>query len=282
MAAVEQSEIFAMLKVTFGLDFTHYKHSTINRRIARRMVINQIDNLKDYVSFLHSHPNELQALFDDMLIGVTRFFREPQAFKAIKEKILPELIKNRARENPIQIWVPGCSTGEEVYSIAITILEFLECNNYDSQHVQIFGTDANNRNIERARQGIYTQNIETIIPAPYLRRYFTKTDGNYQITENLRDLCVFAKQDLTKDPSFSNLDMICCRNVLIYFDCTLQEKVIPILYYALKPNGFLILGESESVGKFTDFFTPIEKKGVVFEKKKASTQVTTNFFDYRP
>jgi Methylase of chemotaxis methyl-accepting proteins len=269
--------IFETLKVAFNVDFTHYKDSTINRRITRRMVINQIDSLKNYVTFLRSHPKELQALFDDMLIGVTSFFREPQSFEVMREKIFPELVKNRQRDNPIRIWIPGCSTGEEVYSIAITIQEFLADKNLTNQFVQIFGTDINDRNVERARQGIYAKNIETSVPDNYLRKYFIKTDGNYQITKSVRDLCVFAKQDMTKDPPFSNLDIICCRNVLIYFDSTLQEKVIPILHYALKPNGFLILGESESVGKFTELFAPMEKKGVVYTKKRASTQVTFGY-----
>jgi two-component system CheB/CheR fusion protein len=269
--------IFTLLKTTFGVDFTHYKESTISRRIARRMVINQINGLSDYLAFLRSHPRELQALFDDMLIGVTSFFREPQTFEVMKEKIFPELIKDRSHENAIRIWVPGCSTGEEVYSIAITIQEFLEERNIPDQAVQIFGTDVNERNIEKARQGIYAKNIEAYISEKNLRKYFAKSNGNYQITKFIRDICIFAKQDVTKDPPFSNLDMICCRNVLIYFDSALQERVIPILHYALKPNGFLILGESESVGKFTDLFGAMEKKGVVFVKKRASTPVTFGF-----
>jgi two-component system, chemotaxis family, CheB/CheR fusion protein len=269
--------IFETLKAAFNVDFTHYKESTINRRIARRMVINQINSLKDYVAFLRSHSKELQALFDDMLIGVTSFFREPQSFEFMKEKIFPELMKNRKQDNALRIWVPGCSTGEEVYSIAITIQEYLEDKNLTNQSVQIFGTDINDRNVERARQGNYAKSIETSVPDNYLRKYFTKTDGNYQITKFIRDLCVFAKQDITKDPPFSNLDIICCRNVLIYFDSTLQEKVIPILHYALKPSGFLVLGESESVGKFTDLFGAMEKKGVVYLKKRASTQVTFGY-----
>lgn len=269
--------IFTILKTAFNIDFTHYKESTISRRIARRMVINQIDSLKDYVTFLRSHPRELQALFDDMLIGVTSFFREPSTFDIMKDKIFPELLKGRQHDNPIRIWIPGCSTGEEVYSIAITIQEFLEDKNIPDQAVQIFGTDVNDRNIERARQGIYAKNIEAYVNERRLRKYFAKINGNYQVTKFIRDICIFAKQDVTKDPPFSNLDMICCRNVLIYFDSQLQERVIPILHYALKPNGFLVLGESESVGRFTDLFGAMEKKGVVYVKKRASTQVTFGF-----
>jgi two-component system CheB/CheR fusion protein len=269
--------IFTMLKTSFGVDFTHYKESTISRRIARRMVINQTETLKDYAAFLRSHPKELQALFDDMLIGVTSFFREPQTFDIMTEKMFPEFLKNRQHDNAIRIWAPGCSTGEEVYSIAITIQEFLEDRNIPDQAVQIFGTDVNERNIERARQGIYAKNIEAYVSDKRLRKYFSKVNGNYQVTKFIRDICIFAKQDVTKDPPFSNLDMICCRNVLIYFDSALQERVIPILHYALKPNGYLVLGESESVGKFTDLFGAMEKKGIVFVKKRAPTQVTFGF-----
>lgn len=269
--------IFTIIKTAFNIDFTHYKESTISRRIARRMVINQIDNLKDYVTFLRSHPRELQALFDDMLIGVTSFFREPSTFDIMRDKIFPEFLKGRPHDNPIRIWIPGCSTGEEVYSIAITIQEFLEDRNIPDQAVQIFGTDVNDRNIERARQGIYAKNIEAYVNERRLRKYFAKINGNYQVTKFIRDICIFAKQDVTKDPPFSNLDMICCRNVLIYFDSQLQERVIPILHYALKSNGFLVLGESESVGKFTDLFGAMEKKGVIYVKKRAPTQVTFGF-----
>lgn len=269
--------IFAMLRSTFGVDFTHYKESTISRRITRRMVINQIDNLKEYVEFIRKSPRELQALFDDMLIGVTSFFREPATFDVMKEKVFPEIAKNRAQNTPIRIWVPGCSTGEEVYSIAITLHEFLEDKSLPEISMQIFGTDVNDRNIERARQGIYAKNIEAYVSEQRIKKFFVKSNGNYQIAKFIRDICVFAKHDITKDPPFSNLDLICCRNVLIYFDSFLQERIIPVLHYALKPNGFLILGESESVGKFTDLFGPVEKKGAVFVKKRAPSQVTFGF-----
>jgi two-component system, chemotaxis family, CheB/CheR fusion protein len=273
--------IFTMLKTNFGVDFTHYKESTVSRRITRRMVINQINNLKDYITFCRAQSKELQALFDDMLIGVTSFFREPQTFDIINEKILPELMKGRVHDMPVRIWVPGCSTGEEVYSLAITIQEYLEDKNIPDQTVQIFGTDVNDRNIERARQGIYAKNIENNVSDRRIRKYFAKINGNYQINKFIRDLCIFAKQDVTKDPPFSNLDLICCRNVLIYFDSVLQERIIPVLHYALKPNGFLVLGESESVGKFTDLFSAMEKKGIAYVKKRSPTHVTFGFESFQ-
>ncbi len=191
---------------------------------------------------MRTHPNEPQALFDDLLIGVTSFFREPKTFEALKEKVFPELIKNRSANESIRVWVPGCSTGEEVYSIAIAIQEFLEEKAIPEIRVQIFGTDANEKNIEKARQGIYPKTIEDNVSESRLKRFFNRQNGNYQITKLIRDMCIFAKQDITSDPPFSNLDLIMCRNVLIYFDSLLHERVFPIFHYGLKPNGFLVIG----------------------------------------
>jgi two-component system CheB/CheR fusion protein len=266
-------KILMMLKASYGVDFTHYKETTINRRIARRRVINKIENNKEYAAFLRTHPNELQALFDDLLIGVTSFFREPKTFEALEEKVFPELVKNRGANESIRVWVPGCSTGEEVYSIAIAIQEFLEEKAKPEIRVQIFGTDANEKNIDKARQGIYPKTIEENISENKLKRFFSKQNGNYQITKLIRDMCIFAKQDITSDPPFSNLDLIMCRNVLIYFDSLLHERVFPIFHYGLKSNGFLVLGESESIGKFSYLFEPVTTKGLIYKKKRAQPQV---------
>ena len=265
-------KILIMLKTSSGVDFTHYKETTINRRLARRMVINKIETDKEYVTFLRTHPNELLALFDDLLIGVTSFFREPQTFEFLREKVFPELIKNRLENESIRVWVPGCSTGEEVYSIAIAIQEFLEEKTIVDVRVQIFGTDANEKNVGKARQGIYLKTIEDNVTENRLKRFFTKQGGNYQITKLIRDMCIFAKQDITSDPPFSNLDLIMCRNVLIYFDSLLHERVFPIFHYGLRPNSFLVLGESESIGKFIYLFEPITTKGLIFKKKRAQPQ----------
>ena len=277
---IEQQTVFSLLKAAFGVDFSHYKESTINRRITRRMVINQINEVKEYTEYLRIHPKELQALFDDMLIGVTNFFREPQTFAILEEKIFPNLL-NRTVKEPVRIWIPGCSTGEEVYSIAIALEEFLESKEKTDVTAQIFGTDLNQKNIDKARQAIYGKNIEENVSPERLHRFFVRVNGNYQIKKSLRDMCIFAKQDLTKDPPFSNLDMICCRNVLIYFDSTLQEKIIPTLHYALKPDGFLVLGESESIGRFTDLFSPIGKKNSIFIKKGATTPIVFRFENFQ-
>jgi two-component system CheB/CheR fusion protein len=265
-------KILSMLKTAFGVDFTHYKEATINRRLTRRMVINKIENDKDYVVFLRANTNELNALFDDLLIGVTSFFREAKTFEALKEKVFPEFIKNRSNNENIRVWVPGCSTGEEVYSLAITIQEFLEEKALANLRVQIFGTDANEKNIEKARLGLYPKAIEDHVSESRLKRFFSRQNGNYQITKLIREMCIFAKQDITNDPPFSNLDLIMCRNVLIYFDSLLHERVFPIFHYGLKENCFLILGESESIGKFSYLFEPVTTKGLIFKKKRAQPQ----------
>ena len=261
-----------MLKTAFGVDFTHYKETTINRRMARRMVINKIENEKEYVTFLRANPNELNALFDDLLIGVTSFFREPDTFEALKENVFPELIKYRSPNESIRVWVPGCSTGEEVYSLAIAIQEFLEEKAITNLRVQIFGTDANEKNIDKARQGVYPKTIEDKVSDSRLKRFFNRQNGNYQITKLIRDMCIFAKQDITSDPPFSNLDLIVCRNVLIYFDSLLHERVFSIFHYGLKDNRFLVIGESESIGKFNYLFEPVTTKGLIFRKKRAQPQ----------
>ena len=269
-------KILMMLKASSGVDFTHYKQTTINRRIARRLVIKKIENKKEYVAFLRTYPKELQALFDDLLIGVTCFFREPKTFEALKEKVFPELIKNSSANESIRVWIPGCSTGEEVYSIAIAIQEFLEEKALTEIRVQIFGTDANEKKIEKARQGIYTQTLADSISQDRLKHFFSSQNGNYRIVKPIRDMCIFAKQDITSDPPFSNLDLIICRNVLIYFDSLLHERVFPIFHYGLKPDSFLVLGESESIGKFSYLFEPVTTKGLIYKKKRTQPQEFLN------
>jgi len=269
--------IFSLLKSSFNVDFTHYKETVVNRRITRRMVINHIDNIAKYAEFLGTYPSELQALFNDMLIGVTSFFREPETFNVLKEKLLPELLKNRASREPIRMWIPGCSTGEEAYSFAIAIQEFLEENGTSDLQVQIFGTDVNEKTVEKARQGIYPKSIDVDVEESRLKRFFTSFNGSYQIAKFIRDKCIFAKQDLTADPPFSNLDLISCRNMLIYFDSQLQERIVPILHYALKPNGYLVLGESESIGKFATLFAPVHKKSFIYTKRNIQPFVNFGF-----
>ncbi len=275
-------KIIMLLKTSFGVDFTHYRETTINRRITRRMVINKTENMKEYVVYLRAHPSEQQSLFDDLLIGVTSFFREPKTFLALKEKVFPELVQNKSFNESIRVWVPGCSTGEEVYSFAIAIKEFLEEKDLTEIRVQIFGTDANEKNIEKARQGTYPKSIEDKVSSSRLKRFFTSDNGHCRIVKFVRDMCIFAKQDITTDPPFSNVDLIICRNVLIYFDSYLHDKVLPIFHYGLKSNGFLVLGESESVGKFQYLFAPITPKGLIYRKKQAQPQASLGETAFTP
>ena len=198
------------------------------------MVINHLKTMTSYAEYLRAHPNELEALYNDMLIGVTSFFREPETFVALKETVFPKLVKNRSPNEPIRIWIPGCSTGEEAYSFAIAIQDYLKENALTNIQVQIFGTDVNEKNVEKARQGIYLTAIETDVPEERLKHFFKSSNGNYQIVKTIRDMCVFAKQDITADPPFSNMDLISCRNMLIYFDEYLHEKVVPILALRIK------------------------------------------------
>ena len=237
------------------------------------MVINHVDKMNNYVEYLRTHPNELEALYNDMLIGVTSFFREPETFQALKDTVFQGLIKNRLSKDPVRVWIPGCSTGEEAYSFAIAIQEYLEENSINDLQIQIFGTDVNEKNIEKARQGIYQKTIETDVNESRLKRFFISFSGNYQISKTIRDKCVFAKQDITADPPFSNMDLLSCRNMLIYFDETLHERVVPTLHYALKAGGFLVLGQSESIGKFAQLFEPLTKRGTIYVKKRAQPSV---------
>jgi two-component system CheB/CheR fusion protein len=269
--------VFSMLKAAFGVNFSNYKQATVNRRISRRMVLNKIENLKQYIIYLRAHKEELQALFDDLLIGVTSFFREPIAFDLLKEIVFPIIFERRQPTQLIRVWIPGCSTGEEVYSIAIILEEFLEDTHIVDRQIQIFGTDVNEKNIEKARHGTYLKSIEDTVSKDRLHRFFTSTNGSYQVIKPIRDMCMFAKHDLTKDPPFSNMNLIVCRNLLIYFESKLQERIMPLFHYGLKPNGYLVLGESESVGKFHYLFEPLIKKGVVYKKKQAQPTFELQF-----
>jgi two-component system, chemotaxis family, CheB/CheR fusion protein len=276
-------KILMLIKTAFSVDFTHYKQTTINRRITRRLVINRSNNLREYVEVLRSNKKELQALFDDLLIGVTSFFREPKTFDVLKQKVFPQIVQDRSLSNEkLRFWVPACSTGEEAYSLAIALQEYLQENDIVNVGVQIFGTDANEKSIEKARQGTYPKAIEESVSETRLKQFFNKLDGKYQIAKPIRDMCVFAKHDITADPPFSNLDLIICRNLLIYFDPYLQVRVLPVLHYGLKPEGFLVLGESESVGKFQYLFEPLTTKSTIIKKKRAQPQTDMNIETFVP
>src|SRR6266567_632054 len=271
----ELGQLFHLLKKTFGVDFSGYKFSTINRRIRRRMALRSIDQLKRYLQFIRGKPEELKALYQDMFVGVTEFFREPGTFQALEKAVYPRLLKNRKSDAPIRIWVPGCSTGEEVYSIAMSLLDYLG-NRANSYRIQIFGTDINEEAIKKARLGKYVRDIAPDVGRARLGRYFVKTDEGYQISKAVRELCVFAKHDAGSDPPFSRLDLLSCRNLLIYLGPALQRRLISLFHYTLNASGYLVLGTAETISDFSELFAPVDRKHKIYAKK-STVLVNENF-----
>lgn len=262
-------KIFQMLRARTGLDFTFYKTNTIRRRLTRRMTINKVKGFESYVKFLRHHPGELDQLHQDLLINVTTFFRNPPVFEQLKRKVFPKLVKTLSRSDTLRIWVAGCSTGQEAYSIAMAYMEFAEQSD-TAASVQIFASDVNGAILDHARTGRYTKaEIENVSTAR-LDRFFTREDGHFRVSKTIRDLVIFAQHNLLLDPPFTRVDLISCRNMLIYFDAALQQKIIPTFHYSLKPNGFLVLGSSESVGQSQNLFTTIEQKHRIYQKKGAT------------
>jgi two-component system CheB/CheR fusion protein len=263
------SKVLILLRSHTGHDFSFYKHNTLYRRIERRMNVNQIANISKYALFLRSHPAEIDLLFKELLIGVTNFFRDPQAFQVLKEKILPELLRNKSGKGPFRVWVPGCSTGEEPYSIAMIVRECLEDLHLERQvKVQVFATDIDREAVEKARQGLYPASISHDVGPERLRRFFMKEDGAYRIHKQIREMVVFAPQNVIMDPPFTKLDLLCCRNLLIYFTAELQKKVIPLFHYSLNPGGVLFLGTSETIGSFSDLFSTLDNKWKIFRRRE--------------
>ena len=259
-------QVFAALRQAFGVDFTYYKFNTIGRRIARRMALRRVDHLEDYVALLRDDPAELESLFQDVLIMVTEFFREPESFAALRSEVFPRLLEDRSPERELRVWVPGCASGEEAYSLAMALSDFLEGQAVRPQ-LKVFATDINQRAIDRARPGIYGENIVGSLPPGYLGRFFTSVDRGYQVSKAIREQCIFATHDLTRDPPFSRLDLISCRNLLIYLGPLLQKRVIPTLHYALGPGGYLVLGASETVGSHGDLFEVVDKKRRIYRAR---------------
>jgi two-component system CheB/CheR fusion protein len=260
------NKIFIMLRSARGVDFASYKRSTIMRRISRRMLLQKIEGLGKYVVYLKENPSEIEILYQDILINVTSFFREPEAFDALKRSVFPSIVNKAADDVPVRVWVPACSTGEEAYSIAMAFVEYMDDNKI-SRPVQLFASDIDDIAVEKARKGIYPENISRDISPERLRRFFEKSAGGYVINKFVRDMCIFAKQNMVKDPPFSKIDLISCRNVLIYFGPELQKKAIRILFYALNPKGFLMIGPSETVGEFAGLFSVVDKKHTIYAKK---------------
>ncbi len=257
--------ILKLLKGVSGVDFRLYKPNTLRRRIARRMLMHRSDTLAEYLAFLHANFKEQQDLQEDILISVTRFFRDPEVFEALKETVLPQIFEDRSPDQQVRIWVPGCSSGEEVYSIAICLLEYLSGRALEPP-IQIFGTDASEHSVRKARLGIYPESIASEVSPERLRRFFSKAEKGYQVSKRIRDLCIFARQNLCQDPPFSRLDLISCRNVLIYFGSQLQKQLIPTFHYALRQDGFLLLGSSETIREFSDLFGLVDRKHKIYSK----------------
>jgi two-component system, chemotaxis family, CheB/CheR fusion protein len=264
--------IFTLLRTATGVNFRQYKHATLNRRILRRMVLYKLENIDDYVTYLRGHSAEVQALYEDVLIHVTSFFRDPIAFETLKTQVFPT-IANKGADVPMRIWVAGCSTGEEAYSIAICLLEYLD-NQPIKPPIQIYATDISDRSIETARAGFYKYSSVADVSLERLQRFFVPVDGGYRIGKSIREMCVFARQNICSDPPFSKLDLISCRNVLIYLGAALQKKILPTFHYGLKPTGFLMLGSSETTGDSSDLFTAVDKKQKIYARKLAPARLT--------
>jgi two-component system, chemotaxis family, CheB/CheR fusion protein len=262
-------QIFLILRSATGTDFQGYKPATVRRRVARRMLLQRIETFESYARHLRRHPAEVQALHDDLFVTVTRFFRDADVFHALARTVFSGMMKDRPRGTPIRIWTPGCATGEEAYSILIALTEFLETakSGGDDVAIQLFATDANAASIARARAGRYPESIALDVSPERLRRFFVKVDGQYQVTKSLRDMTVFAVHNVGTDPPFSRLDLLTCRNVLIYLGPDLQKRVLPVFHYALKATGFLLLGNAETPGTFSDLFVPVDKVHRIYARR---------------
>lgn len=257
--------ILNMLRTHAGLELRQYKQETIRRRVARRMMLLQMDTLADYVRFLQARSDELENLQEDVLIGVTRFFRDTSFWHSLATDILPAFFEGGRPQRPVRIWSAGCSTGEEVYSLAITFLEYMIAKGMDNA-LQIFGTDASEQSIEAARLAIYPESVIADVGPERLRRFFVKVDRGFQLSKRVRDLCIFAKQNLCTDPPFSHIDFLSCRNVLIYFNQGLQRQVMQTFHYSLESSGFLLLGTSETLREYDEWFSPIDRKNKIYTK----------------
>ena len=252
-AGDQLQSILGIVRATTGVDFSHYKHNTLYRRIGRRMVLLKVEGLGEYLELLQGSPPEVEALHHDFLINVTSFFRDPEAFEFLKAQVLPRLTEGRSRDDPVRVWVLGCSTGEEAYSVAIAFAEYAEESGRNLP-LQIFATDLDAGAIELARMGVYPKSIAHDVSPARLRRFFVDLDGHYRIAKSIRDVCVFARHNVLNSPPFSHIDLLTCRNLLIYLEPVLQQAVLPIMHYALEPHGYLWLGGSETIGSYRDLF----------------------------
>jgi two-component system CheB/CheR fusion protein len=270
-SALEKAII--LLRAHTGNDFSLYKRSTLQRRIERRMGVHQLDRMAAYVRYLQENPQELDLLFKELLIGVTRFFRDPAVWEHLREEVLPALLADRASGQTLRAWVPGCSTGEEAYSLAMVLKEAVESQKPKRLlAIQVFATDLNGDAIDKARQGFFPDNISADVSPERLGRFFVKEEHGYRARKELREMVVFAQQNLIMDPPFTRLDILSCRNVLIYLGPEMQTKLVPLFHYGLNPGGILFLGGAETVGGFTDLFVPLSGKFRLFRRREPSVR----------
>ncbi len=263
----DMGQILRIVRQTTGHDFSRYKQNTISRRIERRMALHNFDRPGDYAAFLRQDSTESHALFNDLLINVTNFFRDPQAYAALEKELFTRLQKHPAKE-PVRVWAPGCATGEEAYSLAMLLVEIMD--RLDRRFpIKVFATDINLKSIQTGREGLYPESIAGEMPEQRLKRFFTEKDGRYRVSGQIREMVLFSPHNVASDPPFSQLDLVSCRNLLIYMDRELQRRVLPLLHYSLKEGGLLFLGTSEDVGEFADLFTPVDKKWKIFRAVRA-------------
>jgi two-component system CheB/CheR fusion protein len=265
-------KVLLLIRGKTGHDFSLYKNTTIRRRIERRMALHQMKRISDYVRYLERNPLEIESLFKELLINVTRFFRDPEAFAALDKKGIQGLLEGKERDAFFRIWVPGCSTGEEAYGLAMLLTEAMEKNKKRCT-LQIFASDIDAEAIEVGRRAVYPESIKADVSKERLDRFFTKEDKTYRVKKHIRECVVFALQNLAKDPPFSRLDLISCRNLLIYMDHALQMKILPMFHYSLVDRGVLFLGTSESLGELVGSFSPIDIKWKIYMRKGAGRTV---------
>ncbi|MGE4559249.1 MAG: PAS domain S-box protein [Desulfobulbus sp.] len=277
----ELERLFTLLQDKTGHDFSAYKRNTILRRIDRRMVVNEVQRLNQYLAILEENSEEAQALYQELLIGVTGFFRDPDAFDLLRTEVLPHLFANRTDDDPVRIWHACCATGEEVYSVAMLIQEYLE-EKQPQTKVQIFATDLDEGAINQARAGIYSSAIENEVNDTCLRKYFIPVDSGWQIGKQLREMIVFAHHNIIKDPPFSRLDLLVCRNFLIYLNPEMQKRLIVLFHQVLRPGGFLFLGSAETVGLQHNLFSPVDKKWKIFIRQNGEHRLDLPFPFFGP
>jgi len=275
-------KVILILRAQTGHDFSLYKKTTIHRRIERRIGLHHMDNIAAYVRFLRENPQEVELLFNELLIGVTNFFRDPAAWEALKTEVLPKLLAKRSPEQTLRAWVPACSTGEEAYSLAMLFEEALDSlklyKTAKNFKLQIFATDLDTHAIERARAGVYPQNISADVSPERLSRFFVKEERGYRVSKSIREMVIFAPQNIIMDPPFTKLDLLTCRNLLIYLTPELQKKLLPLFHYSLKPDGILFLGTSETIGGFDDLFAPVAGKMRLY--RRLETGQTTQAVEF--